>query len=326
MAARVHVARGTLVVLGVLATLSPARARMLVLCKSEARALSQLRARAGPEPVLVDGPFTVDLGAHAQPQLVVLPTGIGLPDDPQLPLPCVTFDELDEIAASKKEGAWECEPGYEPDLIQAFSDLTRRHAKLLPVGDGCPTAVLAGFNMHRMKGTDPVRDTEEKVRALGEGRASGRVLDICTGLGYTAIALARLPHVERVTTIELDPAMVEMQRRNPWSRELFESERVERLVGDATELLPTLPAGGFSAVVHDPPVNAIAGDLYSLTFYRELHRVLRPAGCLFHYIGDPESKASGQLFKGVTSRLREAGFDSVKLAPRAYGLSARKLR
>ena len=38
-------------------------------------------------------------------------------------------------------------------------------------------------------------------------RAPVRALDICTGLGYTAIALARSAPTTEVTTIELDPTM-----------------------------------------------------------------------------------------------------------------------
>ena len=59
----------------------------------------------------------------------------------------------------------------------------------------------------------------------------------------------------------------------------------------------------------------------SLEVYRALRRLLRPGGVLFHYVGDPASKASGRLFKGVLQRLREAGFDA-KTTPAAYGITA----
>tara|TARA_B100000795_G_scaffold237858_1_gene198678 strand:- start:267 stop:404 length:138 start_codon:yes stop_codon:yes gene_type:complete len=36
------------------------------------------------------------------------------------------------------------------------------------------------------------------------------MLDVCTGLGYTAITAAREARVTSVTTIELDPLMVRM--------------------------------------------------------------------------------------------------------------------
>lgn len=298
--------------------------QLFVLCKREALELARLRLAPGASACVMDSPSTINLGFTAHPRLLLLPDGVALDASVPPSSPCVSWDELDRIARDKRDGAWECESGFEPVRIETFSEATKRHAKLLPVENGCPTAVLAGFNMHRMKGTNPVADTREKLRAFGEQGPSGAVLDICTGLGYTAIAASKLASVERVVTIELDPGMVEMQRRNPWSRELFTNAKVERLLGDATAVLPQLGTASFSCVIHDPPVNAIAGDLYSLQFYKQLHRVLRSSGKLFHYIGDPDSKASGQLFKGVGARLREAGFDRVKLAARAFGIVAVK--
>ena len=53
------------------------------------------------------------------------------------------------------------------------------------------------------------QDTEAKLRALGPA-LRGDMLDVCTGLGYTAIAAAREARVTSVTTIELDPLMVRM--------------------------------------------------------------------------------------------------------------------
>ena len=88
---------------------------------------------------------------------------------------------------------------------------------------------------------------------------------------------------------------------------------------DAVELLPAFDAGSFDVVVHDPPAQAMAGELYSASFYAELRRVLRPNGILYHYIGDPSSKASGKLFRGVGQRLRDAGFGTTQTVARAYG-------
>ena len=52
--------------------------------------------------------------------------------------------------------------------------------------------------------------------------------------------------------------------------------------------------------------------------------MLRPNGVLFHYIGDPDSSASGRLFRGVGTRLREAGF-APSVAREAYGIRAVKV-
>jgi hypothetical protein len=54
--------------------------------------------------------------------------------------------------------------------------------------------------------------------------------------------------------------------------------------------------------------------------------VLRPAGLLFHYVGDPESRSGGNITRGVLRRLEEAGFERVARQPAAFGVVARRGR
>lgn len=95
-------------------------------------------------------------------------------------------------------------------------------------------------------------------------------------------------------------------------------------MGDAFEVVQTFEDVSFSRVIHDPPTLSLAGDLYSGAFYRELFRVLKWGGRLFHYIGDPKSKASGGVTRGVLKRLQEAGFTRVVRRPEAHGVVAYK--
>jgi predicted methyltransferase len=182
--------------------------------------------------------------------------------------------------------------------------------------------LLAGFFMHRVKGSDPMRDTEAKLATLRP--VMGTVLDTATGLGYTAIAAARTTF--EVTTIELDPTVLEIARRNPWSSELFERPNIRQLVGDAAALVRDMPAASVDRIIHDPPVLALSGDLYGLAFYRELARVLRPGGRLFHYVGRPDSASGAKVGRGVARRLSDAGFARVTPAPTAFGYVAEKAR
>ena len=200
--------------------------------------------------------------------------------------------------------------------IQTYSELTDRAVSLYPT-TGAPTMLVAGFPMHRIKDTDPWRDTQAKIKAAAP---SGRVLDTCTGLGYTAILAAET--AEHVTTVELDPACQAVARENPWSARLFGHPRITQLIGDVGELIATLPEAGYNRVIHDPPTFSLAGELYSAAFYRECWRVLRPGGRLFHYIGDPESRTGAQVTRGVVRRLQEAGFTRVQPAAAAFGLTA----
>jgi hypothetical protein len=69
---------------------------------------------------------------------------------------------------------------------------------------------------------------------------------------------------------------------------------------------------------------SLAGDLYSLEFYRAAVRVLGRGGRMFHYIGNPDSKSAGAVTRGVVQRLREAGFRRVDERRAAFGVLATK--
>ncbi len=202
--------------------------------------------------------------------------------------------------------------------IQVFSQTTNRHCSLMPTS-GAPTLLIAGFPMHRIKGIDPRGDTLNKIRAA---RPSGVVLDTSMGLGYTAIEAART--AERVITLELDPAVVEIAQQNPYSRELFTSPKIERRLADSADEIETFAPDTFSCIIHDPPTIQLAGDLYSGAFYRGLYRILKPRGRLFHYIGDLNSTSVSRVVKGVVERLNAAGFHNVTRHPEAFGVLAQK--
>jgi hypothetical protein len=203
--------------------------------------------------------------------------------------------------------------------IQVFSEYTNRVCSLMPT-KGAPSMLIAGFVMHRIKDIDPMQDTLRKIAAISP--IVGRVLDTATGLGYTAIEAAKT--ADEVVTIELDPGAQEIARLNPWSQALFQTPKIRQIMGDAYEVVQTFEDGSFSRIIHDPPTFSLAGELYSGAFYQQLFRVLKRGGRLFHYIGDPNSKASGGVTKGALKRLKEAGFARVVRKPEAYGVVAYK--
>ncbi len=201
--------------------------------------------------------------------------------------------------------------------IRVFSQTTNWVRSLYPTLSA-PTMLVSGVPMHRIKNTDPWRDTLTKVKTIAP--LTGRVLDTATGLGYTAILAAET--ATEVVTIELDPAGLEIARANPWSRELFERVNIRQLIGDAADIIPTLDAASFARIIHDPPQLSLAGHLYSEDFYRELRRVLARGGRLFHYIGDPNSPFGRGTTSGVMRRLHNAGFGRVVRRPETFGLVA----
>jgi hypothetical protein len=222
-----------------------------------------------------------------------------------------------EDIASDANACFEIENGA-ARKIQSFSDLTGRVYTLFPT-HRAPTMLVSGFPMHRIKDTDPWTDTLAKVKATAP---AGRVLDTCTGLGYTAIECAKT--AIEVVTIELDPAAQEIARRNPWSQPLLDNPKIIQLIGDSGELIETFASESFARILHDPPTFALAGELYSLAFYKEAHRVLKPNGRMFHYLGDPDSKTGAALTKSVQRRLKEAGFTRLQPRPEAFGVVAFK--
>ena len=233
---------------------------------------------------------------------------IVLPDGQRL-----QWDRLQEI----QENELACFAILEGELerIQAYSEAFSRYYSLMPT-KSAPTMLISGIPMHRIKDTNPYKDTMSKIRAVA--LLGGPLLDTTMGLGYTAIEASRT--ADHVTTIELDPAVVEICRGNPWSQELFDNPKITRLIGDAYDLILEFDDHSFTRVIHDPPMFSLAGDLYSGEFYRELYRVLRPSGRLFHYIGDPKSRSGRNVTRGVVRRLQESGFKSVKSYPQAFGV------
>ncbi len=235
----------------------------------------------------------------------------------------VRWPDLEMIRDSKRSGrltghCYAIEKGT-PREISVFSQQNNRLYSLMPT-HGAPTLLISSIPMHRIKGTDPYADTVEKIRAAAP--VIGNVLDTTTGLGYTAIQAART--ASAVTTIELDPAVLEVARENPWSRDLFENPRIRQLIGDSADVVAGLPDAAFHRIIHDPPTFSLAGELYGCAFYLELHRVLKPRGRLFHYIGNPESNLGGKVSRGVIRRLHETGFSRVVGKPEAFGVSAHK--
>jgi len=193
--------------------------------------------------------------------------------------------------------------------------------KLVPT-EGAPTLEVDGIRMHRTKGTTPDADAGEKIEALK--LRDGRVLDTCTGLGYTALASLERG-AELVVSIELRPEVLHIAEMNPWSRGIFEDRRVHLILGDADSILDALPQGFFDYVVHDPPRFALAGHLYGQEFYAKLLRALRRGGRLFHYHGEPGYKRRRiDLRRGVIRRLRQVGFENIIYHENVRGVTCRK--
>lgn len=279
---------------------------MIVLSHLQAKELIAARRQAAATTTT-----SLDLNL-SRAEVPLLDEGIALPGGDVL-----GWREVEEVA--KNENACFLINAGAAEKIQQFSASLNRFYSLKPTA-GAPTLLVCGIPMHRIKQIDPHADTLRKIAAVAP--IYGRVLDTTTGLGYTAIEEART--AASVTTIELDPAVLEIAASNPWSKALFGNPKITQMIGNSFEIVPTLPPAAFDFVVHDPPTVSLGGELYSGNFYRELLRVLKPGGRLFHYVGDLASKTGAAAARGAARRLGEAGFARVARCEEAFGLTARK--
>ena len=276
--------------------------KMILLSHFQAEKLLQGR-KMGEERVRI----SLDLGltsadVNIEPEQVCFPDGQAL-----------SWEQIESIQSAENSCFVVEQDGL--SKVQYFSEETSRLYSLMPTSKA-PTMLVSGIPMHRIKGTDPMQDTQEKIKTIKP--VVGVVLDTATGLGYTAIRAAET--AELVVTIELDPTALEVARRNPWSQGLFDNPKIMQIIGDSFERVAELEAERFIRIIHDPPAFSLAGDLYSGAFYQQLYRVLHPGGRLFHYIGDPKSKSGRNITAGVVARLQAVGFRTIKRAPRAFGV------
>jgi len=183
-----------------------------------------------------------------------------------------------------------------------------------------PTLEINGIHMHNIRNTDPWTDSMRKVSIIRPKRRE-HVLDICTGLGYTAIGSSL--KAEKVITVEIDENVLHIAEYNPWSRKLS-SEKIDIILGDAFYVIDDFADYGFDKVIHDPPRFALAGKLYSLEFYKKIYSVLKKGGLLFHYTGAPGKYRGLNIQKGVINRLRLSGFRIIHTY-KDYGVLAKKI-
>jgi len=210
------------------------------------------------------------------------------------------WDEV-ELASERERDIYAIEDGR----LIPLSIASDHFYKLVLIRWGHPpTLEIDGIHMHRILEVTPDVDSELKIKLLGDIRCK-KILDVCTGLGYTAIAALKRGACNLIT-IEKDENVISLARMNPWSWEL-QDERVELRIEDAFTALDDYEEE-FNAVIHDPPRISLAGSLYSLEFYLKLAKVLKPGGRVVHYVGQPGIRRGRKIWRGVMERMRRAGF------------------
>ncbi|MGE3284906.1 MAG: peptide chain release factor N(5)-glutamine methyltransferase [Pseudonocardia sp.] len=221
-------------------------------------------------------------------------------------------------------------PGLDPAAAAALRALVARRAAREPLQHLLGTAVLGGgpqvVEVAVGPGVFVPRPETELLVAWGlaalTGVASPLVLDLCTGSGAIALAVATARPDARVHAVERDPAALAWARRNLAGRAVLHEADVRApdlladldgglaagadlllcnppYVPDATEVPPE--------VRHDPPV-AVFGGADGLDIVRAVvvnaARLLRPGGAVAIEHDDSHGDAVPQL-------LRDHGFTQV---------------
>jgi uncharacterized protein len=181
--------------------------------------------------------------------------------------------------------------------------------KLVPTEWGAPTFEIDGIKMLPTAKVSPFEDARTKVALI---QPKGKtILDTCGGLGYFGAWCIR-GGAKHVQSYEVNAAVLWLRDINPWSPAGDSS--LTLIQQDVTRAVVSLGAGSVDAILHDPPRFGIAGELYSLSFYQQLARVLKRGGSLFHYTGTPNKLTSGRdVPSEVAKRLRTAGFNTEKV-------------
>ena len=178
----------------------------------------------------------------------------------------------------------------------------------------------------------------EAVRTLQEmdlARAP-RVLDLCTGSGCIACAIAKELPATRLVAVDISPSALQVCRQNVAANRLH--SRVLCMQADALAT-PPLGIGMFDVIVSNPPyipsaeietldasvrnyepIWALDGGEDGLKFYRGIIKhwktVLRPGGLIFFEVGEGQSPAVQDMllsagFSETTTRKDSGGMERV---------------
>jgi predicted methyltransferase len=127
-----------------------------------------------------------------------------------------------------------------------------------------PTLEIDGIHMHKIVGTTPWEDARKKV-LLARIKAGQKG----STLAWVWVIHSALVGAE-VTTVEIDPNVIELASYNPWSRGL-DSPRTQIILGNVCELVRELQEESFDRIIHDSPrFSGKTGALYGREFYAQL--------------------------------------------------------
>lgn len=197
-----------------------------------------------------------------------------------------------------------------------FSSATNRFYKLTPTNDW-PTLSIGSVPMHKL--SSPRKDTENKISLI---KPYGLVLDTCMGLGYSAILASKA--AKSVITFEKDENVYNLAKLNPLSQALFSSKNIEIRKEDVSNAIKGFSENHFDCIIHDPPTFKLAPELFTEAFYKELYRVLRINGKIFHYTPLYKISQGYDFPSKIEKKLKKTGFKILEFRPEDGGIVCKK--
>ncbi len=217
-------------------------------------------------------------------------------------------------------------PQLDPAAVETYRRLVAQRAQRVPLQHLTGAAVLGGVTVAVGPGVFVPRPETELLLAWGLAELQSVrhpvVVDLCTGSGALALALAAARPDAEVHAVELDPTALTWARRNADVRAAVGDTPVRLHVGDVTsptvlteledtaDLVlcnpPYVPDGAPlppEVAQHEPP-KAVLGGLEGLDVLRPAIgtavRLLRPGGALAIEHDD----GHGEVVPGLLSRRR----------------------
>lgn len=204
------------------------------------------------------------------------------------------------------------EPMAEPDMIR-YCDLVTKRGERIPLQHLTGEQEFMGLDFHVNEHVlIPRQDTEclvERVLPYVDGK---RVLDVCTGSGCIAIAIAKLGKPFIVHGVDISEEALAVARQNATelnaSVELFAGDLMTRMDGQYDVIVsnppyipPSVIEGLMPEVRLHEPMLALDGGQDGLEFYRKIARQavtrLAPNGRLFLEIGCEQAAAVAEILQ-----------------------------
>lgn len=204
------------------------------------------------------------------------------------------------------------EPMAEPDMIR-YRDLVTKRGERIPLQHLTGEQEFMGLDFHVNEHVlIPRQDTEclvERVLPYVDGK---RVLDVCTGSGCIAIAIAKLGKPFIVHGVDISEKALAVARQNATelnaSVELFAGDLMTKMDGQYDVIVsnppyipPSVIEGLMPEVRLHEPMLALDGGQDGLEFYRRIARQavarLAPNGRLFLEIGCEQAAAVAEILQ-----------------------------